>query len=65
MVAPGWMSGSGIFRFGGSKVVEVSYGVGFMDLWFSAALTVFDIGKAANVSVFKVGSTSGFEQCLG
>ena len=28
-------------------------------------LTVFDIGKAASVSTFKVGSTSSFEQCLG
>ena len=30
-----------------------------------AILTVFDIGKAASVSAFKVGSTSRFEQCSG
>ena len=30
-----------------------------------AALTVLDIGKAASVSAFKVGSTSSFEQCSG
>ena len=30
-----------------------------------AILTVFDIGKAASVSAFKVGSTSRFEQCPG
>ena len=30
-----------------------------------AILTMFDIGKAASVSAFKVGSTSSFEQCLG
>ena len=30
-----------------------------------AILIVFDIGKAASVSAFKVGSTSRFEQCSG
>ena len=30
-----------------------------------AILTMFDIGKAASVSAFKVGSISRFEQCSG
>ena len=44
VAACGWASGPEIFRFGGLKAVEDSHGVGFMDLWSSAALTVFDIG---------------------
>ena len=62
MAARGWATGLGIFRFFGSKAVEDSHGVGFMDLRSSAALTVFNIGKSASVSTFKVGSTSSFEQ---
>ena len=39
----GWESGPRIFKFGGLKAIEDFRGVGFMDLWSSAALTVFDI----------------------